>query len=313
MPPRSSWKGFIRLSLVSVPVKAFTATSSDRGEIQLNQLHKDCHSRVRYQKVCPIHGELEKDDIVSGYEYTKGHYVEVTPEEVEKLRPESDKSVSVKGFVPAGTLDPIYLKGRSYYLAPDGPMGQKPYNLLRECMEEEGVVAIGSVVISGREQLVLIRPHEKLISMSVLALAGQVKEPEEIEGEVVSTDYTEDEKKLTKMLIDATRLEDFDYSEFKDEYVEKLTELIQAKVEGREIVTPPAVEERPVVNLLDALKQSVAEAEAGAKKMASSGKGSSRKKTQRKAGGTSKRVAKKMAPSARDEKEAPAKRTRKKA
>ncbi len=293
MAPRSSWKGFLRLSLVSVPVKAFTANSSDRSEIALNQLHKECHSRIRYQKVCPIHGEVEKDEIVSGYEYTKGQYVEVNPDEVEKLRPESDKSVSFKGFIPAGRIDAMYFKGRSYFLVPDGPMGQKPYTLLRECMVEEDVHAIGEVVISGREQLVLLRPHEQLLSMSVLSLDSQVKKAAIFEDEIVKTDYTEDEVKLTKMLIDATKLDEFDYSEFKDDYVEKLTALIQAKVEGSEIVTPPAVEERPVVNLLEALKQSVAEASKSSKKMATSGK----KKTQRKVAGSSKRVAKKMAPS----------------
>ncbi len=297
MAPRSSWKGFLRLSLVSVPVKAYTATSSDRSEIALNQLHKECHSRVRYQKTCPIHGELDKSDIVSGYEYTKGQYVEIDPDEVSKLRAESDKSVSFKGFIPENGLDPIYMKGRTYFLLPDGPMGQKPYALLRESMKNEAVHAIASVVMSGREQLVLIRPIDNLISMSMLAFDAQVKKPKVFEDELVATEYTEDEVKLTKMLIDATRLEKLDYSEYTDDYTEKLTTLIEAKVEGREIVTPPVVEDRPVVNLLEALKQSVAAAQDGDDK--SSGKkmaGSSKKKTARK---TRSKVAKKMAPSSR--------------
>ncbi len=292
MAPRSSWKGFLRLSLVSVPVKAFTATSADRGEISLNQLHKECHSRIRYQKTCPVHGEVDKEEIVSGYEYTKGQYVEVDPAEVDKLRPESDKSVTFKGFVATDRIDPIYFKGKSYYLVPDGPMGQKPYTLLRECMKDESVFGLADIVLSGREQLVLLRPFEKILTMSVLAYGHQVKAASSFEDEIVATEYTEDEIKLTKMLIGATKMDEFDYDEFKDDYVEKLTSLIQAKVEGREIVTPPVVEDRPVVNLLEALKESVANAQKPKKKMAGSG----RKKTTRKAVG-SKRVAKKMAPS----------------
>ena len=272
MPPRSTWKGFIKLSLVSVPVKAFPANATSTSEIQLNQLHKDCHSRIKYQKVCPIHGELEREEIVSGYEYTKGQYVEVHADEVAKLRPEADKAVTFRGFLPSGQIDPIYYKGKTYYLVPDGPMGQKPYSLLRESMVNEDVQAIGSVVLSGREQLVLLRAHDKLLTMSVLSLDNQVRKADQFEDEVVSVEYTKDEVKLTKMLIDATRIEEFDYSEFKDDYVEQLTALIQAKVEGREIVTPPMVEDRPVVNLLDALKQSVAEATEPSKKMAGSGR-----------------------------------------
>lgn len=272
MAPRSSWKGFLRLSLVSVPVKAYPANATSTSEIQLNQLHKECHSRVKYQKVCPIHGELERDDIVSGYEYTKGQYVEVNADEVAKLRPEADKAVTFQGFLPSGEIDAMYYKGKTYYLVPDGPMGQKPYSLLRESMVNEDVQALGSVVLSGREQLVLLRAHDKLLTMSVLSLDNQVKKAEQFEEEVVATEYTEDEVNLTKMLIDATRIKEFDYAEFKDDYVEKLTALIQAKVEGREIVTPPMVEDRPVVNLLDALKQSVAEASEPSKKMAGSGR-----------------------------------------
>src|SRR5690606_33346405 len=126
MPPRSSWKGFIRLSLVSVPVKAYTASASG-AEIRLNQRHKETHNRIRYVKTDPERGEVRNEDIVSGYEYAKNQYVIIDPEEVQKLRPRGDQSVHVEGFVPTGTLDPVYFAGRSYYLVPDGPVGQKPY------------------------------------------------------------------------------------------------------------------------------------------------------------------------------------------
>src|SRR6476660_8038642 len=118
MAARSSWKGFIRLSLVSVPVKAYTATTSGGGAISLNQIHVDCHSRIKYQKTCPIHGELSSDAIVSGYEFAKGQFVVINPDEIDKLRSESDKAVQIDAFVSPEIIDPVYFSGKNYYLVP---------------------------------------------------------------------------------------------------------------------------------------------------------------------------------------------------
>src|SRR5439155_21971853 len=106
MAARSTWKGFIRLSLVSIPVKAYTATPSQAGEVRLNQLHAGCNSRIKYQKVCPIHGELKSDEIVSGYEYSKDQYVVIDPNELDKLRTEDSKALSIQEFVPSNSIDP---------------------------------------------------------------------------------------------------------------------------------------------------------------------------------------------------------------
>src|SRR5262245_43595897 len=130
MAARSTWKGYLKVSLVSVPVKAYTATSSSGSPIALNQLHDKCHSRIKYQKTCPVHGEVSTDEIVMGYEFAKGQYVVVNPDEIEKLRTEGDKSISVNAFVPADAIDPVYNSGKTYYLVPDGPVGQKPFSLL---------------------------------------------------------------------------------------------------------------------------------------------------------------------------------------
>ena len=119
MAPRTSFKGFLKLSLVSVPVKAYTANNTSE-EIRLNQLHTDCHSRVCYKKVCPEHGELKGTDIVSGYEYAKGQYVVVDLDELRKLRPESDHTIRIDGFVSPDAIDPVYWAGRTYHLLPDG-------------------------------------------------------------------------------------------------------------------------------------------------------------------------------------------------
>src|SRR5262245_15780220 len=125
MAARSQWKGFLKISLVSVPVKAYTAAASGGGGIHLNQLHGECNSRIQYKKTCPIHGEVKQDQIVSGYEYSKDQYVVVDTEELDKLRTEDDKAIKVDVFFPAAALDSNYLTGQDYFLVPEGPVGQK--------------------------------------------------------------------------------------------------------------------------------------------------------------------------------------------
>lgn len=286
MPPRSSWKGFLRLSLVSVPVKAYTATASG-GEIRLNQLHKECHSPIKYKKTCPLHGEVAGDEIVSGYQYSKGQYVEIDPEELGKLRGSSEKSIEIDGFVPSAKLDPIHFRGKNYYLVPDGPVGQKPYALLRRGMAEKNLSAIAQVVLTGKEQLVTVRPLDRILVMTVLNFESQIKKPESFQDEIVSTEFTDEEIQLAETLIQASALEEFDHSKYRDTYTENLTRLIEAKVEGEEIVTAPVSEEPEVINLMDALKKSVQEAlQKGGKEVAAAGKRkmapSTRKKATRK-------------------------------
>jgi DNA end-binding protein Ku len=258
MAARSTWKGFLKLSLVSVPVKAYTASAGSKGEIHLNQLHKECNSRIQYRKCCPLHGEVDKDSIVSGYEFAKDQYVVVDPDEIDKLRTPSDKAINIDTFVPPDELDPIYLTERTYYLVPDGPVGQKPYTLLLKAMKEKGKYGIAQVVFSGREQLVLLRPMDGVLAMTVLNFQGQVQTPDVVSSEVTEAAVTDEELTLAKTLVDASTRREFDFGTYKDKYHDKLSQLIQAKVEGKEIVAPPAQEESQVINLMDALRQSVA-------------------------------------------------------
>jgi DNA end-binding protein Ku len=281
MPPRSSWKGHLRLSLVSVPVQAFTANDTS-GDVRLNQLHAECNNRVKYKKVCPDHGELKGDEIISGYEYAKDQYVVIVPDELAKLRPQSDKAVRIDGFIPPEKVDPVHFSGRTYYLTPDGPAGQKPYSLLRRGMLESGVIAVGQIVLAGRQQLVLLRPLEKLLTMSILQVASKVRGAQPFADEVEDQDMSKEELSLTDTLIQASTLEDFDYASYKDAYTEQVTELIRKKVEGEEIVQVPDREEPALLNLMDALKKSVAEAQS-ARKMAPSAKET--KKTRKKKSG----------------------------
>ena len=260
MSARASWKGFLRIRLVSIPVKAYSAAASG-SKIHLNQLHRDCHSPIKYRKVCPVHGEVGGESIVSGYRYARGHYVVIDPEELEKLRRESDKVVEVEGFLPKNAVDPLYLSGKDYFLVPEGPVGQKAYALIREVMNERGQSALAKIVLSRREQIVLLRPLGRLLVMSVLSYAGEVKEPTAFEDEVEEGGITAPELELAGKLLDAATLRAYDPACFRNQYTERLTELIEAKVEGREIARAPAPEEPQVIELMEALRASVARAE----------------------------------------------------
>src|SRR6188768_623896 len=154
MAARSSWKGYLKFSLVSVPVKGYSAKSSG-GSIPLHQLYSKCHRRIKYKKHCPIHGEVSKDQIVSGFEYSDGQYVVIEPDEIEALRTEADRAVNVDAVLPAGTIDPLYYSDKAYYLVPDGAVGQKPFVLIQKSLADGELEAIAKAVLFGREELVL--------------------------------------------------------------------------------------------------------------------------------------------------------------
>lgn len=253
----------MRLSLVSVPVQAYTSMAPEEGEIHFNQLHEECHSRIRYQKVCPIHGEVPRDEIVSGYEYAKGKYVVIDESEREQARTKSDRTINLDKFVPNDAVDPLYFEGRNYYLVPDGASGQKPYALFHRAMVDAKRVAIGQVALNGRDRLVLVRPLENLLTMSVLSYQSQIKAPSEFDDLAPDVAVKANELKLARTLIDSTSAKNAELESYTDHYTEKLRELVEAKVEGREVVAPPADDEAPVVNLMDALRQSVARSRTG--------------------------------------------------
>ncbi len=266
--PRASWKGFIRLSLVSVPVEGYTASAIGETQIALNQLHEGCGARIRYKKVCEVHGEVSNDQIVMGYQYAKDQYAVVDPDELEKLRSEADRSINVDRFVDPATIDPIYFAGKTYYLTPNGRAGEKPYALLNRAMTDENVLGLAQVVISNREQLVALRPIGKLLAISVLQYADNVRSPEEYEKLLPKSDVSPQELKLAKTLIAATRADEAELEEYRDLYTERLKELVEAKVEGHDVATPPKPAAPPVINLMDALRASLQKRAAGAPKKA---------------------------------------------
>lgn len=254
---RPSWRGFLRLSLVAVPIEAYPAAAPGKGEIHLNQLHEECHSRIRYKKFCPIHGEVSNDEIVQGYEYAKDQYVVMEPGEREALRTQGERAMNIDRFVPLESIDPFYYSGRNYYLLPDGAAGEKPYRVLSQAMIDEECCALGQIVFSGREEIALIRPVDRVLTMSLLNYASQLKPLSDFSGEVSDERARADELKLARTLIQQTSSTEAGVDQYRDTYTEQFKAAIEAKVEGREVVVPEAEEEVPVVNLMDALRNSL--------------------------------------------------------
>jgi DNA end-binding protein Ku len=260
MAPRAAWKGYLKISLVSLPVQAFVGSAGENAGVRFNQLHRECHSRIRYIKTCPIHGEVPNDEIVSGYEYEKDHYVEIDPSELKKLRPEGDRAIDVQTFVPPDAIDPAYLAGKTYYLLPDGKTGEKAYQLICAAMEAEGTNAIARMVITTKEHVVRLRPADGVLAVDLLEYAADVRTPADFKEDLSETHPTAQESKLTRQLISSMSEDTVDLSQFTDSYTAQVKELIDAKVEGKELVSAVPAEEPHVVNLMDALKQSMAKA-----------------------------------------------------
>jgi DNA end-binding protein Ku len=265
MAMRSSWEGFLQLSLISVPVRAYNAAIAGRGEIHFHQIHKNCGNRIRYQKVCPIHGEVSKEEIVSGYEYKKGEHVQLDPDEIATARAKKDEAITINAFIPPDRLDPIYLSGKTFYLVPDGPAGQKPYLLLHETMQQKDRYALAGMVLSGHEEMVLIRPAGKVLAMTVLYYDHQIKKASDFADEVGESKISAQERKLAGSLVDSSTTEEMDFSQYKDHFTERVKQVLEAKLAGKDRRAPKAEKDRPVVNLMDALRQSLKKTGSGAK------------------------------------------------
>ncbi len=257
MASRPVWKGYLKLSLVSVPISAFTAQESDSGTIHLNQLHEECHSRIKYQKTCPIHGEVPNTEIVSGYQVAKDQYVTIDPDELKAIRGKSDQSLEIDTFIHANQLDDRFLSERVYYLVPDGAVAQKPYALIRHTLENEKLQAIAEVILNGREQLVLIRSFGQLLLMTVLQHSSDIKDVAIFEADIKSPELAAQEVRLTIQLVQGMTKKKFDFEAYKDHYRKRLSELIEAKIGGKKLVSPPDEDVPAVINLMDALKASI--------------------------------------------------------
>ena len=265
MPARPTWKGFLKISLVNIPVRVFPATDS-AATISFNQLHAECQTRIQQKRWCPkCDREVPISEIVKGYEFEKGRYVVVTEDDMSKVRPESTRVIDLVQFTDAAAIDPIYVE-RPYYLAPDGAMALEAFAVMREGMK--GKAGIGKLALYGREYLVAVQAREKGLVMYTLRHAREVRSMENIEElDSVPSKIKPEEVKLAKQVIGNFEGQ-LDLSEYRDEYQEELQRIIDAKIAGEEVVA--TTEEAPpkVVNLMDALRQSLDRVSTGKKKAA---------------------------------------------
>jgi DNA end-binding protein Ku len=253
-----SWNGHLKFSLVTIPVRFYSAVDTNADEIHFNQLHRDCRSRIRYQKTCPIHGEITQDQIVLGYEYEKGKYIVVEKDELEALQSDAEKSVSVEVVVPLTAIDPIYFTDRTSFLVPDGAISQQSYAVILQALADQNLAAVGRLVKNGKDSIVMIRPNEHVMAMTVLSSASQVLSPLSVAAEAPRIAVSAQELKLTKSLLDVFYKKKLELSDFPEHYSQRVKELVEAKIAGKQIAMPPTDEHPPVINLMDALKKSLA-------------------------------------------------------
>jgi DNA end-binding protein Ku len=253
--PRAIWSGAISFGLVNVPVKLYSAVS--RKTVRFHQLHDETGVRIQQKRVDPTSGEeVAYEDIVKGYELSPDHYVVITPEEMESLDPEKTRSIDISDFVLLEQIDPLYFD-HPYYLAP-AQGGEKAYELLRQAMEEADKVAIGRVVIRSKESLVAIRAAGPVLTMETMLFADEIVDPTSLDETPVSDGKaTKRELEMAQQLIESLS-GDFEPEKYRDEYRERVLDLIERKAQGEEIAVQPAAEEpAKVPDLMAALEASI--------------------------------------------------------
>ncbi|WP_368297093.1 Ku protein [Cytobacillus firmus] len=240
------WKGSISFGLVNIPIKLHSATEDK--DIKLRNLHKECHSPIKYEKTCSFcEKEINNEDIVKAYEYTKGKFVVLEDEDLEKLKQENeDKAVEIMDFVKIQEIDPIYYN-RTYYMSP-GDGGGKAYSLLRKALETSEKVGLAKIIIRSKEQLAVVRVYENTLVMETIHYPDEVRKAADVPNVPAEDKVTDKEIDTAIMLIDQLTTE-FKPEKYNDDYRTALLELIEAKRTGKDIVTP--VEKEPAANVTD--------------------------------------------------------------
>ena len=256
--PRSIWRGVISFGMVSIPVKLYTATES--RDIAFRQIHDDeCQSRIRQLRWCPVHDrEVEYGEVIRGYEYAKDHYVILDDEDFESLPLPSKHTIALDAFVQAEEIDPIYYE-KSYYLEPD-EAGVKPFALLMRALEDKHLVAVAKISIRNKERVCALRPQDGALTLETMFLADEIREaPSEVQWQ--DQEVSDAELQMASTLIDMLA-KPFDAESYSDDYREALMSVINAKLEGQEIVQAAAPEAPKVIDLMAALRASVEAAKA---------------------------------------------------
>jgi DNA end-binding protein Ku len=281
MAPRAYWKGYLRLSLVSCPIALFPATS-EREKVHFHQINSKTGNRIRYHKVDQgTSKEVPADQIVKAYDVGKGQYVEITDEELEAVALESTRTIEIDEFVPRKEIDELY-NIRPYYLAPNGRVGQDAFMVIRQVIEAMRMVAIARVVLTTREHIIALEPRGKGIMGTLLRYPYEVRDEKDYFDDIPTTKPGKDAMDLAKHIVQ-TKSGHFHPEKFEDHYEKALRELIAKKQAGQRIEVPKARPPAKVVNLVDALKQSIAAAGGAKKKPAQSRKQRARKQARQSA------------------------------
>lgn len=248
------WKGSISFGLVNIPIKMFSATEDK--DIRFRYLHKECGTPVKYIKTCPTcDREVQTEEIVKGYEYEKGRFAIITDEDLDSIVPETRKAIEILDFVNLEEIDPIYFD-KTYFLSPN-ETGDKAYTLLREAMDKTGKIAIAKITIRSKESLAAIRLYQNCIVMETIFYPDEVRPVDQVPGLPKSMEVNESELNMAVQLIENLAT-GFDPSKYNDQYREKLTELIHAKIEGEEVQEAPEMPKLgKVVDLMAALQASI--------------------------------------------------------
>lgn len=250
--------GTISFGLVSIPVKLYTAASSQ--SVRFNMLHSECGGRVKQQLHCPTCDvTIQRSDTVKGYEYTKGQYVQFSDEELKTLEAERSSTLEIQEFVPLASVDFIQVE-KSYYLGPDKG-GDKAFKLLAESMKKKDRVAVGGWSARGKEQLFLIRPYQEGLMLHQLYYANEVRAYDDVD-QGATFNFSEAESNLAEKLIDQLTVEEFQPDKFEDAYAKRVLEVVDQKVAGQEITAAPEAPKAQIIDLFEALKKSLAEGDA---------------------------------------------------
>lgn len=268
MAPRASWKGYLKLSLVSCPVRLYPATSS-KDRISFNQLHKDTHNRINMKPVDPELGLVERSDLVKGYEYEDKQYIIIEDSDLESVRIESNHTINIEAFVEADSVDVIY-QDTPYYLAPDGAMAEETFVVLREALKRSGKLAIGRLVLSSRERIITISPRETGMFVSTLRNPNEVRGTAEYFSNIPVGNPDPEMLALAEQLIEQKTTE-FDPKDYEDRYEVALMNMIKEKLKGHKPIVATAPERSNVVNLMDALKASLSQQKPPAKSKSKTG------------------------------------------
>ncbi|MBL8592621.1 MAG: Ku protein [Devosia sp.] len=261
MAPRASWKGYIKLSLVSCPVKMYPATSASE-RITFNQLHKDTHNRINMKPVDPELGLVERSDLVKGYEYEDKQYIIIDESDLEAVRIESNHTMNIEAFVDEDEVDVVY-QDAPYYLAPDGAMAEETFAVLREAMRQSGKLAIARLVLTNRERVITIGARENGMFVTVLRNPSEVRGTAEYFGNIPEVKPDQEMLDLAEKLIEQ-KVKPFNPKDYEDRYEVALMAMIREKLKGHKPIIAAAPERGNVINLMDALKASLGQAKPAA-------------------------------------------------